>query len=149
MCQTGLDERRFTPSPPEGHHSIDYWQSPISTKGVVLLSISLILVCVVLVISFSHYPFYSCCFSQLSAAIRHWDFKDLDRSQPKELWGYPYLAALVAAITRLPDDYAIVLVSSVMFVLANYLCSRLWGAGVAVWFTVVNWAWLAGVYWEG
>ena len=149
MCQTGLDERRFTPSPPEGHHSIDYWQSPISTKGVVLLSISLILVCVVLVISFSHYPFYSCCFSQLSTAIRHWDFNDLDPSQPKELWGYPYLSALVAAITRLPDDYAIVLVSSVMFVLANYLCSRLWGAGVAVWFTVVNWAWLAGVYWEG
>ena len=27
-----------------------------------------------------------------------------------------------------------------MFVLASYLCSRLWGAGVAVWFTVVNWA---------
>jgi hypothetical protein len=39
----------------------------------------------------------------------------------------------------LPDIYAIVVVSSSMFVLANYLCSQLWGTLVAIWFVVIDW----------
>jgi hypothetical protein len=97
-----------------------------------------------LVASFAHYPFYPCCFHQLSAAIRHWDFAALNPSQPKEFWGYSYLTALVAAATGIRDDFAMVLVSSSMFVVANYLCCRLWGTTVAEWLMVVNYWWIDG-----
>lgn len=124
--------------------SIDFLRRPISVEEVLVSSIFLVLLCAALVALFSHYPYYPCCFHQLSEAIRHWDFSGLDPSQPKELWGYSYLSALVATVTRLPDEYAIVLVSSSMFVVANYLCCRLWGTTVAAWLMVVNFWWLDG-----
>ncbi|MFZ0590559.1 MAG: hypothetical protein WAM39_08760 [Bryobacteraceae bacterium] len=127
-----------------GKETADFWQRPFTVREVVLSSVFLVLFCAVLVASLSHYPYYPCCFHQLSAGIRHWDFRGLDPSQPKELWGYSYLSALVAAVTRLPDIYAIVVVSSTMFVVANYLCCRLWGTTVAAWFMVVSWWWLDG-----
>jgi hypothetical protein len=122
----------------------DFWRRPISVKEVVISSVILVLFCAAPVALFSHYPYYPCCFHQLSAAIRHGDFSGLDPSQPKELWGYSYVSALVATITRLPDDFAMVIVSSSMFVVANYLCCRLWGTTVAAWFMVVNYWWLDG-----
>jgi hypothetical protein len=109
---------------------------------VLISSIVLVLLCATLVASFADYPYYTCCFHQLSAAIRHWDFGGLDPSQPKEFWGYSYLSALVASVTRLPDIFAIVLVSSSSFVVANYLCCRLWGTMVAAWLMVVNYWWM-------
>ncbi len=124
--------------------AVDFWEKPFTVREVVFSSIFLVVFCAVLVASLSHYPYYSCCFHQLSAGIRHWDFRGLGPTQPKELWGYSYLSALVAAVTRLPDIYAIVVVSSTMFVLANYLCCRLWGTTVAAWFMVVSWWWLDG-----
>jgi hypothetical protein len=118
------------------------WRKPFSIKEVVLSSICLMVFCAALVGLLSHYPYYDCCYAQISAAIRQWDFRGLDPSQPKEFWGFSYLSALVASVTRLPDDFAIVLVSSSTFVLANYLCCRLWGTTVAAWFMVVSWWWL-------
>jgi hypothetical protein len=120
------------------------WTRPFSDKEIVFSSVLVVGLCATLVALLSHYPYYSCCFDQISAAIRHWDFRGLDPSQPKEFWGYPYLTALVAEITRLPDKYAMVVVSASMFVLANYLCGRLWGTTVAAWFMVVSWWWLDG-----
>jgi hypothetical protein len=117
---------------------IDFWRKPISVEEVLISSIVLVLLCATLVASFADYPYYTCCFHQLSAAIRHWDFGGLDPSQPKEFWGYSYLSALVASVTRLPDIFAIVLVSSSSFVVANYLCCRLWGTMVAAWLMVVK-----------
>jgi hypothetical protein len=125
-----------------GRKATDFWRRPFSAKEVVFSSIFLVVFCAVLVALLSHYPYYPCCFHQLSAAIRHWDFRGLDPSQPKELWGFSYVAALVAAVTRLPDIFAIVVVSSSMFVVANYLCCRLWDATIAAWFMVVSWWWL-------
>ena len=123
----------------------DWWHRPFSSKEVLLSSSALVLLGSALVLFLARqYPYYPCCFQQLSAAIRHWDFQGLDPSQPKEFWGYPYLSALLAAITRLPDVYAIVVVSSLMFVVANYLCGRLWGTTVAIWFTVANWWYIDG-----
>ena len=122
--------------------AINFWQRPISVGEVVITSIILILLCVAGVTLWAHYPYYPCCFHQLSAAIRHWDFQGLDPSQPKEFWGFSYLSALVAAITRLPDIIAIVVVSSVSFVISNYLCCRLWGTTVGIWLTVVNYWWI-------
>jgi hypothetical protein len=98
----------------------------------------------VLVKLLTHYPYYACCFQQISAGIRHWDFRGLGPTQPKEVWGFSYLAALVAAVTRVPDIYAIVVVSSSMFVLTNYLCSQLWGTLVAIWFVVIDWWYIDG-----
>ena len=121
---------------------INFWQRQISGGEVVITSIILILLCVAGVTLWAHYPYYPCCFHQLSAAIRHWDFQELDPSQPKEFWGFSYLSALVAAITRLPDIIAIVVVSSVSFVISNYLCCRLWGTTVGIWLTVVNYWWI-------
>jgi hypothetical protein len=121
---------------------IDFWQRPIPVAEVVITSIILILLCVAGVTLWAHYPYYPCCFHQLSAGIRHWDFRGLDPSQPKEFWGFSYLSALVAAITRLPDILAIVVVSSVSFVISNYLCCRLWGTTVGLWLTVVNYWWI-------
>lgn len=124
--------------------AINRWKKPFSSKEIIFSSVFIVVFCAALVALFSHYPYYSCCFDQLSAAIRHWDFRGLDPTQPKEFWGYSYLTALVAAITRLPDSYAMVVVSGSMFVLANYLCGRLWGTTVAAWFMVVSWWWLDG-----
>ena len=115
-----------------------------SAQEIIVSSVVLVIVSAFLVALLSHYPYYNCCFHQLSAAIRRWDFKGLDSTQPKELWGFSYLSALVATITRLPDIYAIVLVSSSAFVAANYFCCKLWSTTVAAWFMVVNWWWIDG-----
>jgi hypothetical protein len=120
------------------------WNETISVKEVLLSSVVLVVLGAVLVKLLLHYPYYDCCFQQISAGVRHWDFRGLGPTQPKEFWGFSYLAALVAAITRLPDIYAIVVVSSSMFVLANYLCSRLWGTLVGIWFVVIDWWYIDG-----
>jgi hypothetical protein len=121
---------------------IYFWRRPISHKEVVVSSIVIVLFCAILVALLAHYPYYQCCFGQLTAAVRRWDFSEVPSSHPKEFWGFPYLSALVAIVTRLPDDFAILLVSSSMFVVANYLCCRLWGTTVAAWLMVVNYWWL-------
>ena len=131
-------------SPSTTSRAVNRWNEAISTKDVLLCSVVLVVLGAVLVKLVRHYPFYACCFHQLSAGIRHWDFRGIDPSQPKEFWGFPYLAALVAAVTRLPDIYAIVVVSSSMFVLANYLCAQLWGPLVAIWFVVIDWWYIDG-----
>jgi hypothetical protein len=121
---------------------INLWRKPISVEEVIISSMLLVLLGAFLVTLLAYYPYYPCCFHQLSAAIRHWDFTGLDPSQPKEFWGYSYLSAFVATVTRLPDIWAIVIVSSSSFVVANYLCCRLWGTTVAAWLMVVNYWWL-------
>lgn len=121
-----------------------FWQKPISEMEVIFSSIVLVIFSAFLVTLLAHYPYYPCCFHQLSSAIRRWDFSALPPSQPKEFWGFSYLSALVATITRLPDIWAIVLVSSTSFVIANFLCCRLWGAAVAAWFMVINYWWIDG-----
>jgi MFS family permease len=113
-------------------------------QEVLVSSVVLVLLSVTLVASFTHYPFYPCCFHQLSYAIRHWNFRELPPTQPKEFWGYSYVTALVAAATGMRDDLAMVLVSSSMFVLANYLCCLLWGTTVAAWMMVINYWWIDG-----
>lgn len=120
------------------------WNETISVKEVLLSSVVLVLLGAVLVKLLSHYPYYPCCFHQISAGIRHWDFRGIGPTQPKELWGFSYLAALVATVTRLPDIDAIVVVSSSMFVFASYLCSQLWGTLVAMWFVVIDWWYIDG-----
>src|SRR6516162_1820397 len=113
--QPGPDSRSQTPaaglpSQESEAYAPDFWRRPISAEEIVISSVVLVLLGIGLVARFAHYPFYPCCFHQLSAAIRHWDFAGLDPSQPKEFWGFSYLTALVAAITRLPDIIAIVVV---------------------------------------
>jgi hypothetical protein len=120
----------------------NWWRRPFPVKEVILLSIFVLVLGAVSVALLAHYPYYPCCFHQLSAAIRHWDFRGLHPSQPKELWGYSYVSALVATVTRLPDIFAIIVVSSVTFVIANYFCCYLFGTTVAAWFVVINWWWI-------
>src|SRR5437879_3203189 len=78
----------------------DRWTRPFSTIEIVLSSIMLVALYFLLMLVLSHYPYYPCCYEQISAAIRHWDFRKIPPSQPKEFWGLPYLSALIATITR-------------------------------------------------
>jgi len=147
--QPGPDSRSQMPaaglqSQESEGYAPDFWRRPISAEEIVISSVVLVLLCAGLVARFAHYPFYPCCFHQLSAAIRHWDFAGLDPSQPKEFWGFSYLIALVAATTGMRDAFAMVLVSSAMFVVANYLCCHLWGTAVAAWLMVMNYWWIDG-----
>jgi hypothetical protein len=143
--QTGIvEESAKEPSETGDGKAAGFWSMPFTVREIIFSSVFIALFCALLVGSLSHYPYYSCCFHQLSWGIRHWDFRGLGPTQPKELWGYSYLSALVAAVTRLPDIYAIVAVSSTMFVVANYLCCRLWGTTLAAWFMVVSWWWIDG-----
>ena len=72
------------------------------------------------------------------------EFIRLPPSQPKEFWGYSYVTGLVAVGTGMRDDLAMVLVSSSMFVLANYFCCHLWDTTVAAWMMVINYWWIDG-----
>jgi hypothetical protein len=143
MVQNEMDNQPAV-SLPEVGTATGVFNSPISSMEIVISSIVLVLLCVAPVALLLHYPYYPCCFAQLTGAIRHWDFNGLDASQPKEFWGFAYLSALFAMVTRLRDGFAIVIISSSMFVVANYLCCRLWGTTVAAWLMVVNWWWLDG-----
>jgi hypothetical protein len=120
----------------------DGWTRAFSATEIVLSSIILVAVCFLLMLGLSHYPYYTCCYEQISGAIRHWDFRDMPSGQPKELWGLPYLSALIATITRLPDFVALALISSCMYVVSNCFCYRLWGSTVAAWFLAGNYWWL-------
>ena len=128
-------------------HADNRWRAPISEREMLVSQVLVLVLGAGTVALFSHYSYYSYHhegFDLLTSAIRHWDFRGLPASQPKEFWGYPYLSALVASITRLSDVFAIVLVSSSSFVLAGYLCSQLCGTTVAVWMAVVDWWYIDG-----
>src|SRR5215472_14516691 len=110
-----------------------FWESRITPREVVITSIVIVALSAGLTALVSHWPYYNAPFHQISAAIRHWDFRDIGEPHPQEFWGYSYLSALVAMITGLPDVLAIVAVSSVSFVVANYLGCLLWDATLAAW----------------
>ena len=70
----------------------------------------------------------SSAYTGVASAIHHWNFRGL---QIKQFWGYPYLVAVVAQITRLPDQGALLLVSFASSFLSTALAYRLWGGGIA------------------
>jgi hypothetical protein len=105
--QTQTCEQRSNPAEAANEGLADRWQKAFSAKEVILSSAALVLLGAGLVALFAHYPYYPCCFHQLSADIRHWNFQGLDPLQPKEFWGYSYLSALVAAVTQIPNLYTI------------------------------------------
>jgi len=123
----------------------DIWRRPISMSELLIASVVTIGLGAILVAWLApRYPYYLDTFHLISAAIRHWNFKGLPANQPKEFWGFAYVAAAVAAITRIPDIYSAVLVAASMFVVASYLCGRLWGTTIAAWFMGVNWWYIDG-----
>jgi hypothetical protein len=81
-----------------------------------------------------------------AAAIRHWDLTGV---QVKQFWGYPYAMALISKLTRIPELYSLLIVSSASLFISVGLASKLWGGWVAAFFTVLNFDWMQRAFLGG
>ena len=113
----------------------------LSARQVVCWWIVVFLICITLVSWVGPYPTDGN-YSLISAAIRHWDFNHLPDDQPREFWGISYVSALISSVTGVSDEVALVALAFCSSVLAVFVCYRLWGGTVAIWFALVNWWWL-------
>lgn len=81
----------------------------------------------------------SSAYTDIAAAIRHWDFHDL---HVKQFWGYPYAMAAVSLVSRSSDQGSLLLVSFVSYLVSVSLAFQLWGGWVAGMFAVLNFDWM-------
>jgi len=75
----------------------------------------------------------------VASAIHHWDFSGL---QIKQFWGYPYAMAGLSAITHLPEQTSLLLVSCASSFLSVLLAYKLWGGWIAGLFALLNFDWM-------
>jgi hypothetical protein len=117
------------------------WVKAFSTRSLLCWSIIVFVTCAAAVALVSKYPPEQN-YSLISAAIRHWDFRNVPPDQPREFWGMSYLSALLVTMTGLSDRVALIVISFSMYLVTLVLCFRLWGATITAWFTVADWWWL-------
>ena len=78
-------------------------------------------------------------YTQISSAIRHWDFS---RLHPKLFWGLPYAMAALSKATGISDLKSLLLISIASSLIAIFIANRLWGGWVAAFFAVVSREWM-------
>jgi Gpi18-like mannosyltransferase len=78
-------------------------------------------------------------YTSVASAIHHWDFRGL---QIKQFWGYPYAIAVMSAITRLPEQTSLLLISCASSFISALLAYRLWGGWIAGLFALLNFDWM-------
>jgi hypothetical protein len=78
-------------------------------------------------------------YTSVASAIHRWDFRGL---QIKQFWGYPYAMAGMSAITRLPEQTALLLISCASSFVSALLAYRLWGGRIAGLFALLNFDWM-------
>ncbi len=79
-------------------------------------------------------------------AIRHWDFRS---AVVQHFMGYPYAVAALSALFHLPMHASICLVATAASLVASILVFRLFGAWVAAYFALTNFAWLQASFLGG
>ncbi len=116
-----------------------------SIREVLALSLMGAAVFVFIILKFSSYSAAvlnfgdSHAYIDVARAIRHWDFAGL---QIKQFWGYPYAMAALSAVTRLPVETALLVISVSSCLLSVVLAQRLWGGWIAALFAVLNFDWI-------
>jgi hypothetical protein len=78
-------------------------------------------------------------YASVAKAILDWNFAGL---QVKQFWGYPYAIAGLSALTRLPVEISLLLVSFASSLISIGLVHRLWGGWVAALFATLNFDWI-------
>lgn len=79
-------------------------------------------------------------YAAISRAIRAWDLNSL--GQAKHFWGLSYAASAVAALIRVTDLQAVMVVSLCSSAVALLLAYRIWGGWTTLFFLVIDWNWL-------
>lgn len=79
-------------------------------------------------------------YGRISEAIRDWSFEP--PIARKYFWGFPLASAAAAAGLRIPDAWAMLVVSTLAALAAVVLVFRLWGGTVAALFVVASPDWL-------
>jgi hypothetical protein len=110
------------------------WKSEPTIREVILLFVMSAVLFVFTILGFQNYFVTvtnfgdSAAYGTVASSIRHWDFRGL---QIKQFWGYPYAAAALSLLTRIPDQSSLLLVSSISSLLSVVLAYRLWGGWIA------------------
>lgn len=121
------------------------WKSEPTIREVILLFVMSAVLFVFTILGFQNYFVTvtnfgdSAAYGTVASSIRHWDFRGL---QIKQFWGYPYAAAALSLLTRIPDQSSLLLVSSISSLLSVVLAYRLWGGWIAGLFALLNFDWM-------
>ena len=120
-------------------------QWPPGSREVALLTLltGLLFVGTILAFGDYHSTVYhfgdSSAYTDITSAIRHWNFHGL---QIKQFWGYPYAMAAASGVTTISDQSSLLLISFASSFLSAAFSYRLWGGWVAGLFAVLNFDWM-------
>jgi hypothetical protein len=78
-------------------------------------------------------------YTEISAAIRHWDFSNI---RAKQFWGLPYAMAGLSTVTGMSDWAALLTLSLLPSLIAALVAYKLWGGWVAGFFAVLSREWM-------